>query len=92
MHAMVLHCHAVTLQNLVENRTEDFIYIFNFLIIEEFGVGVSVNQGSVLSSLLFILVLEALSRQFHSGVPWEFLYADDFAVLADSMEEIVLLG
>ena len=30
----------------------------------EFGVGVGVHQGSVLSPLLFILVLEALSREF----------------------------
>ena len=36
---------------------------------EEFGVGVSVHQGSVLSPLRFILVLEALSRQFRTGVP-----------------------
>ena len=42
---------------------------------EEFGVGVGVHQGSVLSPLLFILVLEALSREFRSGVPWELLYA-----------------
>ena len=28
---------------------------------KEFGVGVGVHQGSVLSALLFILVLEALS-------------------------------
>ena len=44
---------------------------------EEFGMGVGVHQGSVLSPLLFILVLEALSREFCTGVPWEFLYADD---------------
>ena len=31
---------------------------------EEFGVGVGVHQGSVLSPLLFIIVLEALSREF----------------------------
>ena len=35
---------------------------------EEFGVGVGVHQGSVLSPLLFILVLEALSYEFHTGV------------------------
>ena len=54
---------------------------------KEFGVGVGVHQGSVLSPLLFILVLEALLRQFRTGVPWEFLYADDLAVIADSLEE-----
>ena len=31
---------------------------------EEFGVGVGVHQGSVLSPLLFIIVLEAVSREF----------------------------
>ena len=38
---------------------------------------VGVHQGSVLSPLLFIIVLEALSREFLAGVPWEDLYADD---------------
>ena len=56
---------------------------------EEFGVGVGVHQGSVLSPLLFILVLEALSRQFRTGVPWELLYADDLVVMADSLEECI---
>ena len=36
---------------------------------EESEVKVCVHQGSVLSSLLFIIVLEALSREFRSGVP-----------------------
>ena len=56
---------------------------------KEFGVGVGVHQGSVLSPLLFILVLEALSRQFRTGVPWELLYADDLAVMTDSLEECI---
>ena len=34
---------------------------------EEFEVGVGVHQGSVLSPLLFIIVLEALSRDFRVG-------------------------
>ena len=45
--------------------------------------------ASFLSPLLFILVLEALSRQFRTGVPWELLYADDLAVMADSLEECI---
>ena len=49
---------------------------------EEFEVKVGVHQGSVLSPLLFIIVLEALSREFRSGVPWEDLYAE-------SLEECV---
>ena len=56
---------------------------------DEFGVKVGVHQGSVLSPLLFIIVLEALSREFRSGVPWEDLYADDLAIIADSMDECV---
>ena len=47
---------------------------------EEFEVKVGVHQGSVLSPLLFIIVLEALSREFRCGVPWEDLYADDLVV------------
>ena len=38
---------------------------------KEFEVKVGVRQGSVLSPLLFIIVLEALSREFRAGVPWE---------------------
>ena len=36
---------------------------------EEFEVKVDVHQGSVLSPLLFIIVLEAFSHEFHCGVP-----------------------
>jgi hypothetical protein len=50
---------------------------------------VGVHQGSVLSPLLFIIVLEALSHEFRSGVPWELLYADDQAVMTDSLDECV---
>ena len=36
---------------------------------EEFSVEVGVHQGSVLSPLIFIIVLEALSLQFRTGCP-----------------------
>ena len=56
---------------------------------EDFDVTVGVHQGSVLSPLLFILVLEALSRGFHTDRPWELLYADDLVIIASSEQELV---
>ena len=56
---------------------------------EEFEVKVSVHQGSVLSLLFFITVLEALPREFRSGVPWEDLYAKDLVIIAEPLEECV---
>ena len=53
---------------------------------EEFGVGVGVHQGSVLRLLLFILMLEALSREFRTGLSWELLYTDDLMLIADTQE------
>ena len=49
-----------------------------------------VHQGSVLSPLLFIIVLEALSREFRIGCPWELLYADDLMISAGSKEELLV--
>ena len=46
-----------------------------------FSFKVGVHQGSVLSPLLFIIVLEALSREFREGLPIELLYADDCAIV-----------
>ena len=57
---------------------------------EEFGVGVGVHQGSVLSPLLLIIVLEALSREFRTGCPWVLLYADDLMISAGSKEELLV--
>ena len=42
-----------------------------------FEVKVGVHQGSVLSPLLFIIALEALTSEFRVGLPWELFYADD---------------
>ena len=55
---------------------------------EEFEVKVGVHQGSVLSPILFAIILEALSRGFSAGLPWELFYADDLVIMADSLDEL----
>ena len=44
-----------------------------------------------LSTLLFIIVLEAISREFRTGLPWELLYADNLVLMADSIEELEII-
>ena len=56
---------------------------------KEFEVKFRVHQGSILSPLFFIVVLEALSREVRVGVPWEDLYADDIVLIAVSLKECV---
>ena len=53
---------------------------------DEFEVKVGVHQGSALSQLLFIIVLEALSGEFCSSYPWELLYADDLVLIAETLD------
>ena len=40
-------------------------------------------------SLLFVIVMEAISREFRVALPWELLYADDLAVIAETEEELL---
>jgi len=39
--------------------------------------------------LFFILVLEALSREFRTGTLWELLYSDDLVVITDLLRECI---
>ena len=56
---------------------------------DAFSITVVVHQGSVLSPLLFIIVLEALPSEIRSGLHWELLHAYDLVSMADSIEELV---
>jgi len=47
------------------------------------------HQGSALSPLLFVIVIEALSTEFRVALPWELLYADDLVVTAESEDDLI---
>ena len=51
---------------------------------KSFEVKVGMHQCSGLSPLLFVIVMEAISREFRVALPWELLYADELAVIAET--------
>ena len=53
-----------------------------------FNVKVGLHQGSVLSPLLFLIVMEMISRELRAGLPLELLYTDDLILMADSEESL----
>jgi hypothetical protein len=53
-----------------------------------FEVKVGVHQGSVLSPLLFAVVMDEVTKDVREGVVKEFLYADDLVLLGDSWQEV----
>src|SRR5437867_897105 len=55
---------------------------------ESFEVMVGVHQGSVLSPILFNIVMQAIADNFKKGLPWELLYADDLVLMAESRLEL----
>ena len=55
---------------------------------ESFEVKVGLHQGSILSPLLFVVVMEIVTRGFRVGLPWELLYADDLVLMAKNIGEL----
>jgi len=51
-------------------------------------VKVGLHQGSVLNPLLFVIVMEMISRELQAGLPLELLYADDLILMAESEESL----
>ena len=56
-----------------------------------FNVKVGLHQGSVKSPLLFVIVMEMISKELRAGLPLELLYVNDLILMADS-EEIIISG
>jgi len=54
-----------------------------------FEVNVSMHQGSALSPLLFLIVMEALSREFRVTLTWELFYADELVVIAETEDDLI---
>ena len=55
---------------------------------DKFDVKVGIHQGSVLRTLLFAIVLEALLRECRSTLLWEVLYADELVITGEHLEEL----
>ncbi|EYB98254.1 hypothetical protein Y032_0133g1802 [Ancylostoma ceylanicum] len=47
-----------------------------------------VHQGSALSPLLFILVMDAITRDLQRPAPWTLLYADDVMLASEQKEDL----
>ena len=55
---------------------------------QRFDVNVGLHQKSVLSPLLFSVVMDGVSSEERSGLPSELLYADDLVLMAPPMEQL----
>ena len=53
---------------------------------EEFEVKVGVHQGSVLSPLVFAIVVDVVTESVRNGLMSEMLYADDLVLMSETME------
>ena len=54
----------------------------------QFEIEVGLHQGSGLSPFLFTIVIDAIREECGNGLPWELLFADDLAIIADSEEDL----
>ena len=55
---------------------------------EEFEVKVGLHQGSVLSPLLFVVVMDVITENTRRGVDNELLHKDDLILMSKTMEDL----
>ena len=56
---------------------------------EPFEIKVGLHQGSVLSPLLFIIVMDQVTRDVKEGLPWELVYADDLILEDEETDGLI---
>jgi hypothetical protein len=49
-----------------------------------FPINIGLYQGSALSSYLFALVMDEVTRDIHGGIPWCMLFTDDVVLVDES--------
>ncbi|VDP26907.1 unnamed protein product [Heligmosomoides polygyrus] len=54
----------------------------------EFPISVGVHQGSALSLLLFVVVIDDITRDLQKAVTWALLYADDVMLASEGKGEL----
>ena len=55
---------------------------------DKFGVRVNVHQGSVLSPLIFAIVVDVVTEHAREGFLNKILYADDLVLMSESLEDL----
>ena len=58
-------------------------------LLSSFSVKVGVHQGSALSPLLFIMVMDVLTEDVRDGSLMELLYADDLVLCGESLNDVM---
>ena len=55
---------------------------------EYFEVTVVLHQGSSLSPLFFIFIMDVLAEETRTKPPWAMLFADDLVLVGETVEEV----
>jgi hypothetical protein len=54
----------------------------------DFPINIELHQGSTLSPYLFTFVMDEVTRDIESGIPWCMLFIDDVILVDESRTEI----
>jgi len=56
---------------------------------QEYQGGRKIDGFAVELYVLFVILIEAIYREFRVALPWELLYADDLLVIAETEEDLI---